>query len=97
MTDDSQAPEQTPQSEPPISAQQLMDEMVKLLEGDRSEEEERELELLEPGDEKVLEYFLLRCALRRCIRTQLASDRDEQSSLSPTEPGDLPPKKWTSS
>ena len=67
----------------PITPQQLKDEVLDLMEGNLTAEEERDRDQILTGDDELLDYFLLRCALRRCIRMDLEIARINDNSWPP--------------
>ena len=77
-------------SQPPITAEQIENEMLNVLEGDLSEEEAKELKFVLEEDKELVCYFLMRSALRRCIRIQLDADREHRQ---PRLPGRHPARR----
>ena len=69
----------------PITPEQFRDQILDLMEGNFTEEEERERDAVLASDEDLLSYFLLRCALRRCMRMELEIKRIKGSTPPPAQ------------
>ena len=63
---------------PLITSQSLKDEVLDLMDGNLTADEERDRDQILAQDDSLLDSFLVRCALRRCIRLELELKRATQ-------------------